>query len=447
MWAVKLESTDLQPLAQMYAQGRGLIWLDSSSRTQRFDRYSYLCIDPIDAVSKAGKMDDFRQVLSRYSSKRIQDGPPFQGGLVGFFDYGYGGLHQRRMPPLTTRGCAECHFRLFDTIIAVDHHSDEMWILSSGFSKGESEPCKRLATARINQVRRDIQNSSRPVATQVNLVWRSEISKSDYLKAVKDIFDFIQAGDIYQANFAQAFIADLSTRTDPFQIYLAIRESNPAPFSVYASFGNRSIASTSPERLIALNADGLAEARPIKGTIARSDHPKEDQILRDRLLNSDKDRAENIMIVDLLRNDLSRVCNPHSVQVTELCVLESYAGLHQLTSSVRGQLKDDQDAFDLLSAIFPGGSITGAPKRRAMEIINQLEKSPRHAFCGSFGYFGFDGSADFNIMIRTIQIEGDQARLNVGSGITALSDPDEEYSETLLKAHKILEVTGDTVIE
>ena len=276
-----------------------------------------------------------------------------------------------------------------------------------------------------------------------NLTWRSEISKASYLKTVHEIKDFIRAGDIYQTNFAQAFTADLPRHTDPFDVYLSIRRSNPAPFSAYGAFGERSIASTSPERLIAVNAQGLAEARPIKGTIARSDSPVEDEQFGGRLLKSEKDRAENIMIVDLLRNDMSRVCKPHSVKVQDLCVLESYAGLHQLTSSVQGQVEDGKDAFDLLSAVFPGGSITGVPKRRAMEIIRQLEQRPRRAFCGSFGYFGFDGAADFNIMIRTIQFQGDRARLDVGSGITSLSNPDEEYSETLLKAQKILDGTRE----
>ena len=443
MWALKLAAVDLQSLAQTYAQGRGLIWLDSSSRSLRFDRYSYLCIDPVESIPGVATIGDLRRSLNYYTVGRIDHGPPFQGGLVGFFDYEFAELGPRKTMQPCDLGGAHCHFRLYDTIVAVDHYADLTWIISSGLVKGSSKPCKRTAQARINAVRLDIRNAKESSTPVTNLTWRSEISKTKYLKTVRDILDFIRTGDIYQTNFAQAFAADLPPCTDPFHIYLSIRRSNPAPFSAYGAFGERTIASTSPERLITVDAQGLAEARPIKGTIARSDNPIEDQQLRDRLLKSEKDRAENIMIVDLLRNDLSRVCKPHSVIVQDLCVLESYAGLHQLTSSVQGQLEDGKDAFDLLSAVFPGGSITGVPKRRSMEIINQLEKRPRRAFCGSFGYFGFDGAADFNIMIRTIQFQGDRARLDVGSGITFLSDPDEEYSETLLKAQKILDGTRE----
>ncbi|MXX97393.1 MAG: anthranilate synthase component I family protein [Rhodothermaceae bacterium] len=448
MWALRLAAVDLQPLAQKYAQGHGLIWLDSSSRSLRFDRYSYLCIDPVESIPATAKMDDLRSVLHRYTTVRcMEDGPPFQGGLVGFFDYEFTENGSPIAIQTRNQGGANCHFRLYDTIVAVDHHADLTWIISSGFKNGSNKPCEDIAKARINAVRQDIRDIPKPVTPTVDLIWRNEITKQDYLKAVHDILDFIHAGDIYQANFAQTFAADLPRDTDPLHIYLSTRKSNPAPFSAYGVFGKRSIACTSPERLITVNAQGLAEARPIKGTIARSDYPDEDQQLRERLLKSEKDRAENIMIVDLLRNDLSRVCKPHSVRVPELCVLESYAGLHQLTSSVQGQLEDGKDAFDLLSAVFPGGSITGAPKRRSMEIIDQIEQFSRRAFCGSFGYFGFDGAADFNIMIRTIQFQDDRAWLAVGGGITSLSHPNEEYSETLLKAQKILDGTEKASVE
>ncbi len=441
MWALKLPAVDLQPIAQKYAQGRGQIWLDSSSRSQRFDRYSYLCIDPIESIPASAKIEDLRHILSLYEARCIDDGPPFQGGLVGFFDYEFSGLGCAIKSTNHTR--ASCHFRLYDTMIAVDHDDNVLWIISSGFKKRVYQPCKTTAWARIKKVELDIENVSDPVTPSKDLIWQSEISKADYLKAVHKILDFIRAGDIYQVNFSQSFTTSLPQNTDAFHIYQSIRKSNPSPFSSYAIFDDRRIACTSPERLITVNAHGLVEARPIKGTIERSADPIIDQQLQRQLLNSEKDRAENVMIVDLLRNDLSKVCRPHSVIVKDLCELESYAGLHQLTSSVQGQLIDGYDAFDLLSAVFPGGSVTGAPKHRSMEIIAHLEQYPRRAFCGSMGYFGFNGTADFNIMIRTIQFEGDRARLDVGSGITSLSDPEEEYQETLLKAHKIFTGTGE----
>ncbi|MCY4171741.1 MAG: anthranilate synthase component I family protein [Bacteroidetes bacterium] len=444
MWAVQIPAVHLQLLAQKYSTGRDLIWLDSSSKGHPFGRYSYLCIDPIESIPASAQIEDLRQTLNHHSALWIDDGPPFQGGLVGFFDYEFSGIGIK--DTTQSNDGAHCHFRLYDTIIAVDHDTDLLWIISSGFKRGSREPCRATAQMRINAIKSDILNLPVPVAPSINLNWENVITKENYLKAVRQIIDFIGEGDIYQANFSQAFTANLSSITDIFHAYLSIRKSNPSPFSACGNFGDRGIACTSPERLITVDSHGIAEARPIKGTIKRSAHFDLDQRLKQRLLMSEKDRAENIMIVDLLRNDLSKVCKPHTVTVKELCSLESYAGLHQLTSSVQGEVNDDYDAFDLMSAVFPGGSVTGAPKRRSMEIINQLEQQPRRAFCGSMGYFGFNGAADFNIMIRTIQFDGTRARLDVGSGITALSDPEDEYLETLLKAHKIFNGTGEVMI-
>ena len=441
MWALELAAVDLQNLAQMYARGRDMIWLDSSSDGLRFDRYSYLCIDPVESISTEAKLDDLRSTLGLYKIGRIDHGPPFQGGLVGFFDYEFAKPDIQTATHYSKEECQNCHFRLYDTVIAVDHHANCTWVVSSGLKSGSCEPCRNTAEARIHAVRQDIKQMLPPVTPAVNLTWHNEISKTTYVESVDKVLEFIRAGDIYQANFAQTFTSELPDGRNPLHVYLAIRRSNPSPFSAYGVFGKRTIACTSPERLITVSAEGLVEARPIKGTIERSDHPTEDQKLRARLLESKKDRAENIMVVDLLRNDLSQVCMPHSVKAPELCTLESYAGLHQLTSSVQAKLNDKYDAFDLLYAVFPGGSVTGAPKGRAMEIIDQLEQNSRRAFCGAFGYFGFDGAADFNIMIRTIQIDGNQIRLDVGSGITSLSNPEEEYSETLLKAQKIFDGT------
>jgi len=443
MWAVQIPAVHLQPLAQKYSTGRDLIWLDSSSNGHPFSRYSYLCIDPIESISASARIEDLRHTLNHYHAGWIDDGPPFQGGLVGFFDYEFSGIGLR--DTTQPHDGADCHFRLYDTVIAIDHYTDRLWVISSGFKRGSREPCHITAQMRINAITSDILNLPEPVIPSISLIWENEITKENYLKAVRQIIEFIREGDIYQANFSQAFTAQLSSLTDIFHAYLSIRKSNPSPFSAYGIFGDRGIACTSPERLIAVDSYGITEARPIKGTIRRSAHSDLDHRLKQRLLMSEKDRAENIMIVDLLRNDLSKVCKPHSVNVRELCSLESYAGLHQLTSSVEGQLSGDYDAFDLMLAVFPGASVTGAPKRRSIEIINQLEHQPRRSFCGSMGYFGFNGAADFNIMIRTIQFEGMRARLDVGSGITALSDPEDEYIETLLKAHKIFTGTGEVM--
>ena len=445
MWARQLSAVDLQSLAQMYSQGRDLIWLDSSlSKSHRFARYSYLCIDPIESLPASSKIHDLRHTLNRYEVGCIDHGPPFQGGLVGFFEYEFSDLG-------TIENCdhdrENCHFRLYDTVIAVDHHADLLWIISSGLKRNSGESCMATAQKRIKAIELDIKNLPKPVSPPVNLIWHCKITKPDYLKAVHQILEFIRQGDIYQANYSQIFSATIPQNSDIFHIYLSTRKSNPSPFGAYGIFGDQGICCTSPERLVMVDTHGLVEARPIKGTIKRSTDPLTDQDLRNKLLSSKKDRAENIMIVDLLRNDLSKVCKPHTVHVKKICELESYKGLHQLTSSVQGQIMEDQDAFDLLSAVFPGGSVTGAPKHRAMEIIHQLERHPRRIFCGSLGYFGFNGAADFNIMIRTIQFKGAQARLDVGGGITSMSDPEEEYQECLLKAQKIIDGTGKVIAQ
>ncbi|MEC7028742.1 MAG: anthranilate synthase component I family protein, partial [Pseudomonadota bacterium] len=222
------------------------------------------------------------------------------------------------------------------------------------------------------------------------------------------------------------------------------REANPAPFGAFMNFGSIKLASASPERFI--NHYGrIAETRPIKGTIKRYADPEHDQDQKDMLASSDKDRAENVMIVDLLRTDLSKVCEDHSVRVTRLNHLESFAHVHHLVSTVEGVIRADKSAVSLLEACFPGGSITGAPKVRAMEIIEELEDTRRGPYCGSMGYIGFDGTMDTNIIIRTLVYNGNTVSLNVGGGITAASDPASEYMETLHKALGFF--GGDITIE
>jgi para-aminobenzoate synthetase component 1 len=243
---------------------------------------------------------------------------------------------------------------------------------------------------------------------------------------------------VFQANIARRFSVMLPTWFDALAFYERLRSLNPAPFAAFLRYGDFTIASSSPERF--LNLDGQrVETRPIKGTIARSIDPKEDQRRAEFLLASEKDRAENIMIVDLLRNDLSRVCTAHSVEVPTLCGLESYASVHHLASVVTGMLARDQDAVTLLRACFPGGSVTGAPKVRAMEIIAEIEGTSREVYCGAIGFIGFNGCMDTNIAIRTVMIRDRVAVFHAGGGITAMSQPEAEYEETLAKAQRIFD--------
>jgi para-aminobenzoate synthetase component 1 len=246
--------------------------------------------------------------------------------------------------------------------------------------------------------------------------------------------DYILAGDIFEANISQRFSADLLDR--PFDLYRRLREINPATFSAYLAFDDTILASASPERFLKLT-HGQVETRPIKGTRPRGKTAQEDQAFANELMKSEKDHAENVMIVDLLRNDLSRVCEDHSVQVPQLCGLESYPAVHHLVSVVTGKLTSKLTAVDLLRATFPGGSITGAPKIRAMEIIAEIEPTRRGPYCGSIGYIGFNGDMDTSIAIRTYAIKNNKVTFQAGGAVVVDSDPVDEYEETLTKARAL----------
>jgi para-aminobenzoate synthetase component 1 len=263
----------------------------------------------------------------------------------------------------------------------------------------------------------------------------SNFAPAGYLRAVERAIDYISAGDVFQVNLAQRLL--YPARGDPVRLYLRLRRCDPAPFAGFFDLGGLQIASASPERFLSVRG-GLVETRPIKGTRPRTAQPEADRSAGAELLASEKDRAENVMIVDLLRNDLSRVCRPESVRVSQLCGLESYQYVQHLVSAVCGRLGDGCGPIELVRAAFPGGSITGAPKIRAMEIIAELEPTARGPYCGSLGYLGFDGSMDLSILIRTIAAGRGWWQAPVGGGIVAQSDPEREYQETWDKAEGLI---------
>jgi para-aminobenzoate synthetase component 1 len=265
----------------------------------------------------------------------------------------------------------------------------------------------------------------------------SNMTHAEYREAIARIKRYILDGDCYQVNFAQRF--SVAAEGDPWQAYKGLRQLNAAPFAAYLNNPYCQVLSSSPERFL-LVRDGRVETKPIKGTAPRGEDPVEDMMLAEMLKNSPKDQAENVMIVDLLRNDLGKVCVPGSVEVPELFKLESYARVHHLVSKVRGRLERAEDALSLLRACFPGGSITGAPKLRAMEIIEELEPHRRGIYCGSIGYIGFNGDMDSNIAIRTMVHAEGVTRLWAGGGIVADSDPEAEYRETYHKAAALLDL-------
>lgn len=277
----------------------------------------------------------------------------------------------------------------------------------------------------------------------VEIGLRSSFTHRGYLDAVARVRDYIVAGDIFQANLSQRL--EVRLEEDPWHLYRRLREVNPAPFAAYLEFDGLQVASASPERFLQVDPAGHVETRPIKGTRPRGLSPQHDAALSRSLQDSEKDRAENLMIVDLLRNDLSRTCRPGTVRVPELFALEGYRTVHHLVSTVVGELAPGRNATDLLAAAFPGGSITGAPKVRAMEIIAELEPSRRGIYCGSIGYLSTTGAMDTSIVIRTLVAGGGRVTFSVGGGIVADSDPEGEYQETLDKATALITALAGAV--
>jgi len=272
--------------------------------------------------------------------------------------------------------------------------------------------------------------------SQEQMALKGNFTHREYLNAVEKARQYIIAGDIFEVNLSQRFKARLSIA--PYELYTRLRSINPAPFAGYLDFDEVQVVSASPERFLHLQGDRV-ETRPIKGTRPRGKTPEADKALADELLSSMKDRAENIMIVDLERNDLGRVCRYGTVRVTELAILETFPTVFHLTSTIVGRLKKGRDSIDLLKATFPGGSITGAPKVRAMEIIDELEPTRRSVYTGSIGYLSFNGNIDLNIAIRTFLVKGGIAYFQVGGAVVYDSDPEAEYQETLHKARALID--------
>ena len=433
------------------------VFLDSAQVLERLGRYSFIAADPFRTlVSKDGRctldgravdgdpLDILSEQLARYPIAAQPELPPFQGGAAGLFSYDLGRRLETLPPPrLDDMGFPDLAVAFYDTVVAFDHHKEQAWILASGYPAEESADRRARAEARIEQFQDAIlsidNNGIKSLAeksSEINI--QANFTPGAYQTAVQRVIDYILAGDIFQANLSQRFEADLPAGWSGFDLYQQLRRINPAPFAAYLKFAETEIVSSSPERFLKVR-DRRVETRPIKGTRPRGATAAEDDRLALELLASEKDRAENVMIVDLLRNDLSRVCRDDSVQVPELCVLETYPTVYHLVSTVVGELAPNRSAVDLLRACFPGGSITGAPKIRAMEIIAELEPTQRGPYCGAIGYLGFDGAMDSNILIRTYAIKDRRVTFQAGGGIVADSDPAAEYQETLDKARALRE--------
>lgn len=428
------------------APKRHVFYLDSSLHSERLGRYSYIGFEPFMtcsikgwscAINEKGHVshtqgDPFEMISSLVSKHRVPrtNGPvPFTGGAVGYFGYGLRHFVEK-LPVLAKEppGYADAWFGFYDTLFAFDRILHKTYLITREPSEKAEEFLKSVmhhASTGLNQT----------IAKQSNVT--SNMSLDEYTRMVNKAKRYIEEGEIYQANLSQQFTCYVSAPSD--LLYLGLRSKNPAPFSCYLDTGEIQLLSSSPERFLKIDGTRI-ETRPIKGTMPRGSTPEEDKRMAAKLQASTKDRAEHIMIVDLERNDLGRICVTGSVNVEELMVLEKYATVHHLTSTVAGRLKPEKSLAQILKACFPGGSITGAPKIRAMQIIDELEPTSRGVYTGSIGYLGFDGDLDLNIAIRTVLIRNGTATFNLGGGIVHDSDPGKEYQETLDKGKAIFDL-------
>jgi len=435
-----------------FADLPGAVLLDSARIDDRLGRFSFIAADPfLTLESRDGEIagggrswrgDPFAglaDLLGRFAIEPRPELPPFQGGAAGWFAYDLG-RHLERLPiqAVDDQPIPDLAVGFYDLVLAFDHQAKSAWAVASGLPEADPSARRVRADRRLAWALDRLAGPLPPLPPPAPLPKpRPDIGRDAHMAMVQRVIDYIYAGDIYQANVSQRFRTPLPAGFDPLPLYARLRRDNPAPFAAFLRFGDAAILSASPERFLRL-AHGRVETRPIKGTRPRGATPEADRALADDLAASDKDRAENLMIVDLLRNDLSRVCKPHSVEVPSLFAVESYATVHHLVSTVTGTLEAGQGPVDLLRATFPGGSITGAPKIRAMEIIAELERNRRGLYCGSIGYIGFDGAMDTSIVIRTIVCAGGMASFQVGGGIVADSDPAAEYQETLDKGRALM---------
>lgn len=412
-------------------------------------RYSYVMADPVQsncwrvADGTPDPLPFLSQPSELFQSPTIPNLPPFQGGWAGMVGYGYGSAMETLPTPLHNDYTTPDLFcGLYDTVYAFDRALGRAWLICADVNS-------ERATRRLDQFSSLLSNPPQAVHLPVikikspsvchALPGRSDVfsnfTRNGFEQAISRAIEYIRAGDCFQVNLAQHLTSPINL--DPFLLLEALERVNPAPFAGWLDWGSGQVISASPERFLHVS-DGVVETRPIKGTRPRSADPLLDATIAAGLLASPKDRAENIMIVDLLRNDLGKACAFGSISVPKLCELESYPNVHHMVSEVRGKLAPDHTCIKLLRGCFPGGSVTGAPKIRSMEIITELEQNARGPYCGSFFRMGHDGNFDSNILIRTFTHSGGWLSFPVGGGIVADSIPADEYDETMHKAAGLL---------
>lgn len=454
------------PLHLIFEQMRSeedTVFLDSSLQNEmgRFSiigRHPYLKLEKGEndfTVNGEVQGEAFEDYVRRYLKEHREENPtelPLLSGAVGYFSYDYG----REKEGVCSRHPKEveiplCILNFYDEFLIEDHKNKTLTLIANGKNRESGETLSELgsflwkARKREKQKREQESGKSGVQALASPLserregtvpAWESAFTKEDYMQAVQNMIDYIIEGDIYIVNMTQQL--RVPSEVSPYRLFERLRQSNPSPFGGYLNYGSFQVVCASPERFLQVRK-GRAETRPIKGTRKRGEAPDEDEALRRELEESEKDKSELLMIVDLERNDLNRVCRPGSVQVTELFTVETYATVFHLVANVVGELGEDMTVMDLMEAAFPGGSITGAPKLRAMELIDEQERCRRNLYTGSVGYLSLNGDCDFNIVIRTALFQDGVYHLGAGGGITFESELEFEYEETLQKAKAILE--------
>lgn len=416
------------------------VWLDSGRPRAQSGRFDIISADPIAELTlNADCPDPFAQLddlMCELAPQDMDTQMPFCGGAIGYAGYELGNRGNFLAPDTRKTPLPAGFFGLYTWALIVDHQLQATHLV---FHPACAPNQQRDITARFQSL--DWRAAPRTDAFRLTSSFRHEFSQSQYEAQVSRVLQYIRAGDIYQANFTQRFFADYDG--DPLTAYLALRTVAAGPFSAYLSLPQGQILSLSPERFIHGDGDQL-QTEPIKGTTRRHADPAQDAEAAAALARSSKDRAENLMIVDLLRNDFGKVCKRGSVRVPELFAVQSFANVHHLVSTITGQLPDTIEFAHVLDACFPGGSITGAPKRRAMEIIRELELSPRGVYCGSIGYISSCGRADTNIAIRTLTASAGNLQCAAGGGIVADSNPAAEHQECLDKVQLLLQTLEST---
>lgn len=436
----------VEALVERFGRQRLPFVLDSAQSNDGLGEWSFFGAEPFRVVT--GDLADLRHAMQEYS---LESHPeiPFTGGAVGYLSYDYG----RRLEAISDiakddRAIPDMHFGLYAGVAALNHQSGVLYLIGHDLGTPAEQVIERLESIVVGRRAIDVDvatslhtaricSDATLVASTANCSeWTWNLSKQDFCNAVQRVREYIASGDVYQVNLSQR--ARCSYEGDSVALYQALRCGNPAPYGAYLGLGDWQLISTSPEQFLHKRGRAL-ETRPIKGTRPRGGDVDTNRQNEAELRASEKDRAELLMIVDLERNDLGRVAEFGSVRVEGLYQLEHYARVMHQTARVKATLAEGKDVFDALAALFPGGSITGAPKVRAMEIIEELEPTRRGAYCGSIGYIGFDGDAEFNIAIRSLHLKDGHLDYQVGGGIVWDSQPEAEYQETLDKARAIRE--------